>query len=100
MLLFLCLTTLHKIKVNRNIKHRQNVGVFSYAKKERGIEVKYPGLQKAMKENNESCRTLCDLLALPKCSISWRMNKKTDFRISEIDKIMKHYNKTYEELFR
>ena len=62
--------------------------------------MKYPGLQKAMKENNENCTTLSRLLKLPNCSISLRMYNKTDFRISEINKIMKHYNKTYEELFK
>ena len=66
----------------------------------RRVDVKYPGLQKAMKENNENCTTLSRLLQLPNCSISLRMYNKTDFRITEIEKIMNHYNKTYEELFR
>ena len=62
--------------------------------------MEYQGLQDAMKERGENCSTLCELLTLPHCSISLRMHKRIDFKISEIEKIIKHYNKTYEELFR
>lgn len=60
----------------------------------------YPGLQKAMKENGENCTSLCKLLRLPNCSISLRMHGRTEFRISEIEAIMNHYKRSYEELFR
>ena len=52
-----------------------------------------------MKENNENCNDLARLLKLPQCSVSWRMNEKTEFRISEIKKIMKHYKRNFEDLF-
>lgn len=61
--------------------------------------MKYLGLRKAMLQNGDTYEDFMKLLKLPKASISTRMNKKTDFRISEINKLLKRYNKTYEELF-
>lgn len=59
----------------------------------------YTGLKKAMKQNDDNYNDLCELLKLPKGSISRRMNKKLEFKITEINKILKRYNKSYEELF-
>lgn len=59
----------------------------------------YPKLEKEMKIHKENQEDLGKLLKIPQPSVSMRLNKQRDFRISEVYKIMKHYQKKFEELF-
>ena len=63
-------------------------------------KIKYPELVGEMAKRGETQKTLATLLELPCASISRRLSGEIEWSISEIDKICKHYNKDYYELFK
>ena len=63
-------------------------------------KVIYPGLAAEMARRGESQYTLAELLETTYSAIHRRMMGKTEWSISEIDKVCEHYNKDYYELFK
>ena len=60
----------------------------------------YPGLLAKMKEKKETQITLSKLLEITRASINNKMLGKTDWTIGEVEKICKHYDSDYYELFK
>lgn len=60
----------------------------------------YPKLADEIIKNGDTVTELSEMLNLKIASLSRRLNKIVDFRISEIEFFMNRYKKTYEELFR
>jgi hypothetical protein len=85
----------------KNTSHTQSACDFFFCQNliGRRVEMSYQRLRIAMKKNHDTYDDLGAVLGLPKSAISMRINKKTDFRISEIKKILKRYDKKFEELF-
>jgi predicted transcriptional regulator len=52
-----------------------------------------------MKANKETTYDLARIIGVPQSAVSLRLNGKRDFRLKEVQKITKHYNKKFEELF-
>ncbi len=59
----------------------------------------FPKLVKVMKANKETTYDLARIIGVPQSAVSLRLNGKRDFRLKEVQKITKHYNKKFEELF-
>lgn len=62
-------------------------------------KVLYPGLVAEMARRGEDQRAISKLLGISRPNISKRFTGKTEWSISEIEKICKYYNKNYYELF-
>lgn len=60
----------------------------------------YPELIGEMAKNNETQDTLSELLGLTRATIINKMAGRSEWNISEVDKICEHYNKNYYELFK
>lgn len=60
----------------------------------------YPWLLAKMKEKKETQITLSKLLGISRVSTNSKMLGKTDWTISEVEKICKHYDSDYYELFK
>jgi len=60
----------------------------------------YPFLINEMKKNGETQKELAKTLGLTRESVNFRFSGKREWTISEIEKICKHYNKDFYELFR
>lgn len=63
-------------------------------------KLKYPELLGEMAKNGDTQRSLATILGITYSSVSRRMTGRSKFTIDEIDKICKHYNKSYDELFK
>ncbi len=63
-------------------------------------KVKYPELVGEMARHGDTQRTLGKVLGLTYSAIWRRITGKTEWSISEIDKICEYYNKNYYELFK
>lgn len=63
-------------------------------------KLKYPELVGEMAKHGETQKELGKLLGLTYASISRRLSGETKWSIDEVDKICKHYNKNYYELFK
>ncbi len=63
-------------------------------------KILFPGLLGEMAKNGETQETLAKLLDISIQSICRRFTGKSEWSISEIDKICEHYNKNYYELFK
>ena len=61
---------------------------------------KYPYLFNEIKRNNETQIQIARLIGISKETMIKRMSGRSDWTISEIETICKHYNKDYYELFR
>ena len=62
--------------------------------------VKYPGLVAEMAKRGDKQKELSKLLGITNAGISRRLSGETEWSISEIEKVCKHYNKNYYELFK
>ncbi len=63
-------------------------------------EVKYPNLVGEMARHGDTQRTIADLLSTSYNSIWRRLTGRTEWSISEIDKLCEYYHKNYDELFK
>lgn len=63
-------------------------------------EVKYPNLVGEMARHGDTQRTIADLLNTSYNSIWRRLTGRTEWTISEIDKLCEYYQKNYDELFK
>ena len=63
-------------------------------------KVLYPGLASEMAKRGDLLETLAKLLDLQIGTVCWKINGKSEWKISEINKLCKHYGKSYEELFK
>lgn len=61
---------------------------------------KYPKLMSEMASRGETIADLIGVLHLSIPAISNRLNGKTEWSITEIDAICRHYDKSYDELFK
>lgn len=62
-------------------------------------QITYPALRAVMAEHGHTRKDLSKLLNLSPCGVSRRFAKKTDWTISEMLIISKHYGKSLDELF-
>lgn len=63
-------------------------------------ELKYPELRGEMAKHGDTQRTLAKLLGITYASVCRRLAGKTEWSISEIEKICNHYDKDFKELFK
>lgn len=61
---------------------------------------KYRYITAEMVRQGESQSTLAELLNMTEMTLRQKLDGITDWKISEIEKICKHYKKDYYELFR
>ena len=61
---------------------------------------KYPNLVAEMAKNGDTQISLGKVIGLAKVTMCLKMSGKTEWTISEIDKICEHYKKNYYELFK
>ena len=63
-------------------------------------DIKYPNLIGEMAKHGDTQKTLAKMLNRTNASISRRLSGKTEWNISEIDKLCEYYGKDYNELFK
>lgn len=63
-------------------------------------KIKYVDLFIQMKRNGDTQKSIAKAIGISQQSISNKLAGKSEWTKSEIDNICKHYNKTYEELFK
>lgn len=63
-------------------------------------KVLFPELIAEMARHGDNQRTLAKLLGISHGSVCRRLSGKSEWTISEVDIICKHYNKDYYELFK
>lgn len=63
-------------------------------------KIKYPELVGEMAKHGDTQESIGKLLGLAYSSVCRRLTGKTEWSISEIDKLCDYYNKSYEELFK
>lgn len=63
-------------------------------------KIKYPELVGEIAKHGETQKELGKLLGLTHVSVCRRLSGETKWSIDEMDKICKHYNKSYYELFK
>ena len=61
---------------------------------------KYPNLVAEMARRGETQRTISKLLNLTNNSVHRKMTGKSEWTISEIEKLCEYFNKDYDELFK
>lgn len=62
--------------------------------------LEYPNLAAEMARRGETQKDLARLLVISEPSISMKMQGKRGFKMEEINAILDHYEKPFEELFR
>lgn len=62
--------------------------------------VKYPELASEMAKRGEKQKVLAKLLDVTPACISRKLAGKTEWTISEVEKLCKYYNKDFYELFK
>lgn len=63
-------------------------------------ESKYPKLVNVMRENNITYVKLANILGIQPYSVYRKVKGRTDWTISEVEKLCEHLNKNYYELFK
>lgn len=63
-------------------------------------KIKYPDLVGEMAKHGDTQKSLATILGITYASVCRRLSGKTEFTISEIEKICEHYKKDYYELFK
>ena len=63
-------------------------------------KIKYPDLVGEMAKHGDTQKSLAAILGITYASVCRRLSGKTEFTISEIEKICEHYKKDYYELFK
>lgn len=59
----------------------------------------YPGLRAKMSYANEDVRDLANLLEKSDDSVRRRISGRADFELTEIKRLIEHYDSSFEELF-
>ena len=62
--------------------------------------IKYMDLYVEMKKNEETQKSIADLLGISQQAISRKLSGKNEWTKIEIDKLCEHYNKNYYVLFK
>ena len=62
--------------------------------------VAFPELVAEMARNGETQETLADALGLSVSAFNRRLTGKVDWTFHEINAVCRHYNKSYEEIFK
>lgn len=62
--------------------------------------LKYPELVGEMAKHGDTQKTLAKLLDITYSSVSRRLSGRTEWSISEIEKLCEYYGKDYYELFK
>jgi len=65
-----------------------------------GKKVMFPDLAAEMARHGDTLETLASLLGVSIPAVSRRLNGVVSWSIHDIDAICRHYNKSYEELFK
>jgi predicted transcriptional regulator len=68
-------------------------------KMEEKKEIKFPKLLAVMASRGDSQGDLAKVLGLSQPVVSMRFSGRIDWSISEVDKVCKHYNLSYYDLF-
>lgn len=63
-------------------------------------KIEYPELLAEMARHGDTQKAIAKLLELSIPSFSRRLSGEVDWSISDIEKLCKHYNKDYYELFK
>lgn len=63
-------------------------------------KVKYPELAGEMAKRGDTQKSLATLLGITYASVCRRLSGKSEWTISEVEKICEHYGKNYYELFK
>lgn len=63
-------------------------------------KLKYPELVGEMAKHGDTQKTLAKLLDITYSSVSRRLSGRTEWSISEIEKLCEYYGKDYYELFK
>ena len=63
-------------------------------------KIKYPELVGEMAKNGDTQKSIAKLLGITYSSVCRRLSGKSEFSISEVEILCKHYNKNYYELFK
>lgn len=63
-------------------------------------EYVYPKIRYAMLVNEDTMENLAKILGVSKYTLSHKMNGKTEWTISEIEKLCIYYEKDYYDLFK
>lgn len=65
-----------------------------------GKKVLFPNLAAEMARNGDTLETIAELLGVSIPAVSRRLNGAVSWSIHDIDAICRHYNMSYEELFK
>ena len=60
---------------------------------------KFPAIASEMAKRGEILSDLAKLLDVSPLTIFNKLNGKTEFTVSEVEKLKEHYGKSYDELF-
>lgn len=63
-------------------------------------KVKYPELTGEMAKHGDTQKDVAKLLGITYASVSRRLSGEIQWTIGDIEKLCKHYNKDYYELFK
>lgn len=63
-------------------------------------EIKYPNLILEIKRRGETQDNLSKLLGISRTTFNFKLQGKSEWTISEIEKICEHYEMNYYELFK
>lgn len=63
-------------------------------------EIKYPNLILEIKRRGETQDDLSKLLGISRTTFNFKLQGKSEWTISEIEKICEHYDMNYYELFK
>ena len=63
-------------------------------------EIKYPNLILEIKRHGETQDDLSKLLGISRTTFNFKLQGKSEWTISEIEKICEHYEMNYYELFK
>ena len=63
-------------------------------------EIKYPNLILEIKRRGETQDDLSKLLGITRTTFNFKLQGKSEWTISEIEKICEHYDMNYYELFK
>lgn len=67
---------------------------------EKKQEVKFPNLVAEMARNGDTQVDVAKVLKIGKATINRKLRGATEFTMSEIETLCKHYKKEYSELFK
>ena len=63
-------------------------------------DIKYPNLLLEIKRCGETQDDISKLLNLSRTTVNFKLSGRSEWTISEVEKICEHYDKNYYELFK